>query len=587
MFALLFLASVLPGLASCTSAASPNGDAAERSLPRLESVRIAEGNHPAWAQADFDDSRWPRQSWWQVDPQGRQLWLRAHVELPADLRDAARPLAVQVSALAAHEAYWNGQLIGASGEPGSSAEDERPGLLDSQHYLPADLLREHNVLALRLSSFHARRTLAAPVHWLALGEYGAPQSYLFRHHLPTIATSGALLLGAVYFAAMFLSSRRERSSLLLALLSLGVLCQLWLELWRSVWPYAYPVHILRLEAIVLAASLSGLLLCAHAADRYAPRLRLWLPASAAAVMLMAATWLPGFDNKTGAVILVGLCATSIAALIGIKARLGGALILALLTHGLIALLLYRPAGFVDHDYYLAAGALVLYLFMRQVHELRRAQRARADAELQSARLQLELLKRQIQPHFLLNSLTALSEWVDTDPATGVRMIESLAGELRALAGMTDQPLIRLEEELTLCRQHLAVMGYRQDGHFELACDGIDPDQVLPPAVLHCLVENALTHQRSARSATLRLHGQTEGRHYLLRLYSPYAAPADTSMPAGAQHPSDPARGRGHAYVRARLREAFGDDWRFTAGVVDDDWVDTLRLPRRADARTHR
>jgi hypothetical protein len=566
--------------ALATQAANPQPSA----LPQVQIVSVAEGDDPAWAQPEFDDRAWAQQHWQQLDPQGRLLWMRARIALSPEARAAARPLAIQVAALAAYEVYWNGQRIGASGVPGASAAEEQPGLMDSQFYLPPALLREHNVLALRLSSHHARRRLATPMHWLALAEYALLDASLLRHHTPTLAAAGALLLGAVYFAALFLFGPRERSSLLLCLLSMAVLSQLVLEVWRSLWPYAYPLHILRLEAVLLAAAASGVLLAAYAADRYAPRLRLWLPGLSAALMLAAAAWMPGFDGKTALAILIGLSAVVIAAAVGIHARRSGAWVTAALSLGFILLLSYRPFGFVDRDYYLAAGGFVLYLFVQQVLALRRTQRARAEAELRSARLELELLKRQIQPHFLLNSLTALSEWVETDPATGVRMIEALAGELRALASISGRPRVRLAEELELCRQHLAVMSYRQDCRFELECSGVNPDQLLPPAVLHCLVENALTHNPKARDLCLRLIGERRGDDCVLRLYSPHAqGPLANSMTAA----DTSARGRGHAYVRARLQEAFGADWAFSSEREGEHWVDTLQLPGCTDARTDR
>lgn len=556
-------------------------------LPQLQTIRVAEGDDPAWAQPDFDDSAWPTRPWQQIDPQGRLLWLRAHIVLSPEVHAAARPLGVQVAALAAYEVYWNGQRIGASGVPGSSAAEERPGLMDSQFHVPQTLLREHNVLALRMSSHHARRSLTAPMHWLGLAEHASLHSPVLRHHLPTVAAAGALLLGAVYFAALFLFAARERSSLLLSLLSLSVLSQLILELWRSLWPYGYPLHILRLESVLLAAAASGLLLAAYAAECYAPKLRRSLPGITAALMVIVAAWVPGFDGKTALVILIGLGAVLASAMIGIRSRLKGAWITALLCLGFILLLGYRPFGFVDRDYYLAAGGFVLYLFVQQVRTLRRSQQARAEVELRNTRLELELLKRQIQPHFLLNSLTVLSEWIETDPPTGVRMIEALAGELRALAAMGGKQRVRLADELELCRQHLAVMSYRQDRRFELECSGIDPDQWIPPAVLHCLVENAITHNPRAREITLRLIGSTQGRHYVLRLFTPCVPGSQPVQATPSMGPPATSRGHGHAYVRARLHEAFDTDWAFGSQRVEDHWVDTLQLPGPTDARADR
>ena len=63
-------------------------------------------------------------------------------------------------------------------------------------------------------------------------------------------------------------------------------------------------------------------------------------------------------------------------------------------------------------------------------ERRRAQ----AAQLAAARLELELLKKNIQPHFLLNTLATIMETIEEGPKTAAALVESLAGEFRILAG---------------------------------------------------------------------------------------------------------------------------------------------------------
>jgi LytS/YehU family sensor histidine kinase len=237
--------------------------------------------------------------------------------------------------------------------------------------------------------------------------------------------------------------------------------------------------------------------------------------------------------------------------------------------GLVAWFGTRRISFIDESYYLVATAGLLFLFAQQVTTLRRAQKVQAVSELRTARLELELLKRQLQPHFLMNSLTAVTEWIESDPQTGVRMIEALANELRALAAMSGKMLVPLAEEIQLCRQHLQVMGYRKDRAFTLVTPSVDGTQRVPPAIFHTLIENAVTHNSYARGAELRLDASdsTNGRvTYQLR------SPFERSTWAGGE-------GRGHAYVRARLQEAFGDRWSFTSGPDGADWVDTIDIPK--------
>lgn len=543
---------------------------AQIAYPDIGTVKIAVGDDVLGASPALDDSGWDEISPRLIDPQGRLLWVRAHVTIPKVAAFEASPLAVYVSALAAYEVYWNGARIGGSGTPGTNAALELPGRLDTSHYVPPRLIREgENLLALKMSSFHLRRTLASPVHFLGLGEYGAGRAWL-TGRLPVVAAAGALLLGAVYFAAMFLSDRRDRGSLLLSLLSLGVLIQLGIELSRAVWSYPYPLHILRLEAVHLTAIVAGLVLVAYVIDRYAARHRRVLLGVTILGMTAATLIPPGFDAKTAFAILSALLAVIVAAAIGARARISGAALTGIVAAGLVVWFTMEPVSFVDETYYLAVTAFLLFLFGQQVVTLRRAESVRAAAEVRSARIELELLKRQIQPHFLMNALTAVSEWIESDPQTGVRMIEALANEFRALVAMSGKTLVPLAEELELCRQHLKVMSYRRQCAFTLASEGVKEAERVPPAIFHTLLENALTHNAYKYGAAFRLEAGTSARgRRVYRLRSPREERARTHN----------GEGKGQAYVRARLQEAFGEEWSFAAGPAGGEWVDTIEVPR--------
>src|SRR5262249_34275915 len=155
-------------------------------------------------------------------------------------------------------------------------------------------------------------------------------------------------------------------------------------------------------------------------------------------------------------------------------------------------------------------------------------------------LELELLKRRIAPHFLMNTLNALAEWVESDPKAGVRMIEALAGEFRLLSQISDRAMIPLSEEIALCRRHLEVMSFRVDHPFSLTVKGVDESIEVPPGVLHTLVENAFTHGRFAQGGEFELVSEMEKDGVRLVLLTPPAQRAEVTRAP---------RGEGLAYVR--------------------------------------
>ena len=114
--------------------------------------------------------------------------------------------------------------------------------------------------------------------------------------------------------------------------------------------------------------------------------------------------------------------------------------------------------------------------------------------MRSSRLEAELLKRSLQPHFVMNSPDRL--WRSgsrEEPAVAVEMIEALSEELRLLGDIAPRRSIPLADELRLCRAHLTVMSRRKGIDYRLTEEGVDPSGEIPPAVVHTLVENAITH----------------------------------------------------------------------------------------------
>jgi LytS/YehU family sensor histidine kinase len=167
----------------------------------------------------------------------------------------------------------------------------------------------------------------------------------------------------------------------------------------------------------------------------------------------------------------------------------------------------------------------------------------------------------------MNTLTALSEWIESSPAIGVRMIEALAAEFRAVAAMSDATLIPMRQELDLCRHHIEVMGFCSNQSFELRDDGVNHEGMVPPAIFHTLLENALTHNRYTTGAVFTLSERAERTERIYILRSPLTGAAGATR-----------GGTGHAYVRARLHAAFGERWSFESRAIDQEWRDIVVVP---------
>ena len=120
---------------------------------------------------------------WRLDPQGRDLWIRATVS-GEDIQDGIDgPIGLHIAAKASSTVWLNGALLGANGRPGPDHATERPGRMSAVIFVPRDRIRRGaNALDMRLSSHHGLITLARPIHWISFGAYTDPtRSMLSRY----------------------------------------------------------------------------------------------------------------------------------------------------------------------------------------------------------------------------------------------------------------------------------------------------------------------------------------------------------------------------------------------------------------------
>jgi hypothetical protein len=220
--------------------------------------------------------------------------------------------------------------------------------------------------------------------------------------------------------------------------------------------------------------------------------------------------------------------------------------------------------------FLFFGALVIMLLGVLSFEIRADRQQAREAQLAAARLEAELLKKNLQPHFLLNTLAVLTEIVEQDPPRAVKLIDDLADEFRSVARVASEKLIPLAQELELCRAHLRVMSVRTGQAWQLDAAGVDETIAVPPAVLLTLIENGFTHQRGAEGSTvfrLELEQTIEGTNRLT-FFSPGEVQVETKRSTS---------GTGLLYVKARLEESFPGRWSLQSEPVAGGWSSTIMI----------
>jgi two-component system, LytTR family, sensor kinase len=158
--------------------------------------------------------------------------------------------------------------------------------------------------------------------------------------------------------------------------------------------------------------------------------------------------------------------------------------------------------------------ILIILFAAREFRIRRAGELRARqlaAELSEARLRH--LTAQIEPHFLFNSLNAISNRMHEDIDAADRMISQLGDLLRAAYESDDHVWVPLSRELGWLRGYTAMMGERYRGQleFEIEADpGIEALQV-PRLLLQPIIENALKHGLVDGRGWLRVEVRRDGK----------------------------------------------------------------------------
>jgi signal transduction histidine kinase len=135
----------------------------------------------------------------------------------------------------------------------------------------------------------------------------------------------------------------------------------------------------------------------------------------------------------------------------------------------------------------------LLAFALAFWETKRAEKALAQRQTEEARW--ALLKAQMSPHVLLNSLGGLAELVLDDPAAAAQGMRDLAEIYGQLLALGQAPLVPLGEERRLLTRYLGVEKLRLGQALDVAWEW-DPalDTVLAmPLLLQPLVENAIKH----------------------------------------------------------------------------------------------
>lgn len=207
-------------------------------------------------------------------------------------------------------------------------------------------------------------------------------------------------------------------------------------------------------------------------------------------------------------------------------------------------------------YWGVAGIKSAFSYYQKYRE-RELKTSQLEARLATSRLQV--LKMQLHPHFLFNTLNAISELIYKDPESAERMITDLSDLLRLSFENLEVQEIPLKQELEFLEKYLEIeqMRFHDRLKVEMRIAPETLDAGVPNMILQPLVENAIKHGLAPRSMGGRIEIVAARNNGSLQLS---VIDNGIGIPLGDLH--NLTEGVGLSNTRRRLRHLYGEKHQF-------------------------
>jgi hypothetical protein len=230
---------------------------------------------------------------------------------------------------------------------------------------------------------------------------------------------------------------------------------------------------------------------------------------------------------------------------------------------------------------LAGFGAMAYLISVTVHYTVQAVESQAElsqrqlqAQVAAREAELRALRAQVDPHFLFNSLNAISGLIAPDPTRAREMTRRLADFLRDSLTLGAVPRISLERELALIARYLEIERVRFGERLRVEITSMAAGTIdVPPLLLQPLVENAVRHGIATclEGGIITIHAETRGELLWITV----------------ENPRDPDGGRdvtrtgfGLDIVRRRLHTAFGEQAALATEATPSAYRVSVTMPMR-------
>lgn len=493
------------------------------------------------------------------------------VNIEVDLLNRENPsaaLGLQVNAFGSFDVYWDGVLVGNNGKMAKSGQPEIPGTEMSYYPIPEKLANKGRHLVTIVGTQTQLRESMRGIDVKL-------ESYLRLHRAPLIVMSfmnlmaGAFLIASIYYFFLYINSTRKEAAVLL----FGIICLLFfflliIEYVKFYIDIPYTQFYTRLQIVGLLTFIISILVPWYFMLQFDfKKKRLFLFLLFASLVIIYITYYGHYD-RTAIYFSYAMCFVSIIIAVDASFRkIKGGLIV---VFGLLASIVVNKYIFYDSGLFIAFTIIVLSMLYLHTIRAKALEKAHNASLLLSSRLQLELLKKNIQPHFLRNTLTSLIDWIEESPEKGVVFIRALSDEFDIMNSIAEETLIPIREEIDFCRKHLEVMSFRKEVCYNWEEQNIDETEEIPPAIIHTIIENGITHSLPPKEGcitfSLSFSREKNYKQYTLLTFA---------KNRNRKHKN--SNGTGFKYINARLSESYGNQWKFDSFAVEEGWRTEIKI----------
>ena len=213
-------------------------------------------------------------------------------------------------------------------------------------------------------------------------------------------------------------------------------------------------------------------------------------------------------------------------------------------------------GKLNNNIFFYWAVLAVAHVLNYYRQLRERELLSSQLEAKLAQTQLQILKMQLHPHFLFNTLNAISALIHQDVELADRMIARLGELLRTTLDSANQQQVPLKQELDFIQPYLEIekarIGPRLTVDLQIEPDVMDA--AVPNLILQPLVENAIRHGIAVHPGPGTIQICASRDNGCLRL---------AVVDSGPGLPAEPQalKGIGLANTRARLETLYGTNQR--------------------------